>query len=49
LNPFKKLLKQGGAFKINGILVDVKPADKNLTSRGEMDGGIQQVDPFARF
>jgi hypothetical protein len=25
---FKKLLKQGGSFKINGILVDVKPADK---------------------
>lgn len=46
---FKKLLKQGGAFKINGILVDVKPADKNLTSRGEMDGGIIQVDPFSRF
>jgi hypothetical protein len=46
---FKKLLKQGGSFKINGILVDVKPADKNLTSRGEMDGGIQKVDPLARF
>jgi len=30
-------------------LVDVKPADKNLTSRGEMDGGIQKVDPLARF
>jgi hypothetical protein len=46
---FKKLLKQGGSFKINGILVDVKPADKNLTSRGEADGGIQKVDPLARF
>jgi hypothetical protein len=46
---FKKVLKQGGAFKINGMLVDVKPADKNLTSRGEVDGGIQKVDPFARF
>jgi hypothetical protein len=46
---FKKLLKQGGTFKINGILVDVKPADKNLTSRGEADGGIQKVDPLARF
>jgi hypothetical protein len=46
---FKKLLKQGGSFKINGILVDVKPADKNLTSRGESDGGIQKVDPLARF
>ena len=46
---FKKLLKQGGTFKINGILVDVKPADKNLTSRGEADGGIIKVDPFVRF
>lgn len=46
---FKKLLKQGGVFKINGILVDVKPADKNLTSRGEQDGGVIQVDAFARF
>ena len=46
---FKKLLKQGGTFKINGILVDVKPADKNLTSRGETDGGIIQIDAFARF
>ena len=46
---FKKLLKQGGTFKINGILVDVKPADKNLTSRGEADGGIIQIDAFARF
>jgi len=46
---FKKLLKQGGSFYINGILVEVKPADKNLTSRGEMDGGVQKIDPFARF
>ena len=46
---FKKLLKQGGTFKINGILVDVKPVDKMVTSRGESDGGIQKVDPLARF
>jgi hypothetical protein len=46
---FKKLLKQGGSFKINGILVSVKPTDKTLTSRGEQDGGVLKVDPFARF
>jgi hypothetical protein len=46
---FKKLLKQGGSFKINGILVEVKPTDKMLTSRGEQDTGILKVDPFARF
>lgn len=46
---FKKLLKQGGSFKINGVLVEVKPTDKMLTSRGEQDMGILKVDPFARF
>jgi hypothetical protein len=46
---FKKLLKQGGSFKINGILVEVKPTDKMLTSRGEQDTGILKIDPFARF
>jgi translation elongation factor P/translation initiation factor 5A len=46
---FKKLLKQGGSFKINGVLVEVKPTDKMLTSRGEQDGGVIQVDAFARF
>jgi hypothetical protein len=35
--------------KINGILVEVKPTDKMLTSRGEQDTGILKVDPFARF
>ena len=46
---FKKLLKQGGSFKINGVLVEVKPTDKMLTSRGEQDGGVLKVDPLARF
>jgi hypothetical protein len=46
---FKKLLKQGGSFRINGVLVEVKPVEKTFTSRGETDGGIQQVDPLARF
>jgi len=46
---FKKMLKQGGQFKINGVLISTKPTETLLTSRGEKDGGIQQVDPLARF
>jgi hypothetical protein len=45
----KNYLKQGGSFKINGVLVEVKPTDKMLTSRGEQDGGVLKVDPLARF
>ena len=46
---FKKLLKQGGSFKINGIAVAVIPEEKTYNSRMESDGGIQKVDPLARF
>lgn len=46
---FKKLLKQGGSFKANGTTIRVIPQDQILTSRGERDGGIQQVDPLSRF
>lgn len=46
---FKKLLKQGGQFKINGVLVAVTPEEKTFNSRGDRDGGIQQIDAFARF
>ena len=46
---FKKMYKQGGQFKINGILISTKPAETLLTSRGEKDGGIQKVDPLVRF
>jgi len=42
---FKKMLKQGGQFKINGTLISTKPTETLLTSRGEKEGGIQQVDP----
>jgi hypothetical protein len=48
-NLFKKLLKQGGSFYINDILVSVTPEEKTFNSRGESDGGIQKVDPLARF
>ena len=46
---FKKLLKQGGQFKINGVLVAVTPEEKTFNSRGETDGGAPKVDPLARF
>ena len=46
---FKKLLKQGGNFYIKGVLVEVKPEEKTFNSRGESDGGIQKIDPLARF
>ena len=46
---FKKLLKQGGSFKINGVLVEVKPIEKALNSKGEMTINLPPMDPFARF
>lgn len=46
---FKKLLKQGGSFKINGVLVEVKPEEKAFNSRGEITVNLPPCDPFARF
>jgi hypothetical protein len=46
---FKKMIKQGGKFRINGVAIDTILPDTILTSRGEKDGGIQKVDPLARF
>ena len=46
---FKKMLKQGGGFLLNGVYIKTSPTETMLTSRGEKDGGIQQVDPLARF
>jgi hypothetical protein len=46
---FKKLLKQGGTFMINKVVVAVMPEEKTYNSRMESDGGIQKVDPLARF
>ena len=46
---FKKLLKQGGQFKINGVLVSVKPLEKTLNSKGEMTINLPPSDPLARF
>jgi hypothetical protein len=46
---FKKLLKQGGQFKINGVLVEVKPIEKALNSKGEMTINLPPCDPLAKF
>jgi len=46
---FKKLLKQGGSFKINGVLVEVKPQEKALNSKGEMTINLPPCDPLAKF
>ena len=46
---FKKLIKQGGQFKINGVLVSVTPLEKALNSKGEMTINLPPCDPFARF
>jgi hypothetical protein len=46
---FMKLLKQGGKFTVNGVVVEVFPQEQMLTSRGEKDGGVITSDPLARF
>jgi hypothetical protein len=46
---FKKLLKQGGQFKINGVLVAVTPEEKTFNSRGELTKNLPPCDPFAKF
>ena len=40
INFFKKLLKQGGDTKINGVYIKIIPQEKMVTSRGEKDTGI---------
>jgi translation elongation factor P/translation initiation factor 5A len=46
---FKKLLKQGGSFKINGTLVSVTPEEKTFNSKGESTKNLPPCDPFAKF
>jgi hypothetical protein len=46
---FKKMLKQGGTVKIENNKFKIVITEPILTSRGLKDGGIQQVDPEARF
>jgi hypothetical protein len=40
LNFFKKLLKQGGSTKINGVSFIILIQDKIVNSKGEKDPGI---------
>ena len=40
INFFKKMIKQGGSFKINGNAFETKPEEPLLTSKGEKDTGI---------
>jgi hypothetical protein len=46
---FKKMVKQGGTFKIDNSKFKIITTEPILTSRGLKDGGIQQIDPEARF
>jgi hypothetical protein len=39
-NFFRKMIKQGGSFKINGNSFKTKPPEPLLTSKGEKDSGI---------
>lgn len=39
-NFFKKMLKQGGEFKIQGKEFRTIPPNKILTSKGEKDAGV---------
>ena len=39
INFFKKVLKQGGDTKINGVSIKIKVVEKIVTSRGEKDMG----------
>jgi hypothetical protein len=40
INFFKKMIKQGGSFKINGNSFEIKPTEPLLTSKGERDAGV---------
>ena len=40
VNFFKKLLKQGGSTKINGVSFTILIQDKIVNSKGEKDPGI---------
>jgi len=42
-NFFRKMLHQGGEFKLKGVSYHIKPAEALLTSRGEKDSGIVTI------
>lgn len=43
INFFKKMLKQGGEFKVQGNKFRTIPASKILDSTGKKDGGVIQI------
>ena len=43
INFFKKMLKQGGEFKIKGKQFRTIPPNQILTSKGEKDAGVIQI------
>lgn len=48
-NFFKKMLKQGGEFKVKGRKFKVIPANKITNSNGEKDSGVVQIPGDSRF
>ena len=40
---FKKMVKQGGKFSINGNKFNIKPVDKITTTGGVRDGGAPKM------
>ena len=39
-NFFRKMIKQGGTFKVAGISFEIKVAEQMVTSKGEKDTGV---------
>tara|TARA_R110000803_G_scaffold2472_8_gene8431 strand:+ start:296 stop:556 length:261 start_codon:yes stop_codon:yes gene_type:complete len=40
---FRKMLQQGGEFKIDGVQFEVRIRERILNSDGQIDGGITQI------
>ena len=40
---FKKIVRQGGTFRINGVKFDIKVGEKILNSLGQKDGGVPKM------
>jgi|TARA_R110000823_G_scaffold254453_1_gene376761 hypothetical protein len=40
---FKKIVRQGGTFRINGVKFDIKVGDKITNSLGQKDGGAPKM------
>jgi len=39
-NFFRKMIKQGGTFKVAGVSFEIKVAEQMVTSKGEKDIGV---------